>query len=1365
MRNNSQGKKQEVEDQRRNVKLTKNKMSVTTCNDSLNAKTLNVKSVSAMCDKCVLIDKHAMCVLNSVVKPIKKTITSESNKKPRHITRKLYERVSKTCSWWYLKFTPSGYKWKPKSGEEYVNPNLVEIVLFIVDPGCSKHMTGNLKLLINFVEKFLGTIKFGNDQIAPILGYGDLVVQLEAIPQTSEALTPNPCMVPSRVARHRDKLMYKYRCDQLSCELVELKAIDSQRQGSNENASFGTNVVNEPQPLWVRAEVYIKNIFNAAEIVAKGRLKSLDPNEIVRALELMLFKTSRKYAKGLLLLVEDLMLLVVAAAKLPILNPNEFDLWKMRIKQCFLMIDYSLWKVILNGDSPTPTKVVDGVVQPIAPTTAEQRLAKNNELKARGTLLMALPNKHHTNESVSAVTSVSAASTKPPAFILSNVDNLVMLSFTPSLQEIDLKWQMAMLTMRARRGYFARECRSPKDTRNKDTHRRSVPVELLLLMHCSETDVSVPTSPVHDSETVPTIINVKPSLTKPTKDMSQSNRPSAPFIKDWVSDTEDESEGEPMPTQNAPSFVQTSEHVKSPRPYVKPVKHPTQAKNLRKDIPKSRVHRNSWNRKACFVCKSVNHLMKGSDYYEKKMVQKHVWNHAMRINHQNSTRMTHPHSKKHVVLTTVLTKSRLVPLNVARPITTAVNPQQALKDKEIDRGYVTFDGNPKGGKIIGKGKIKTGKLDSDDVYFVKELKFNLFSVSQMCDKKNSVLFTDTECVVLSFDFKLPDENHVLLRVPRENNMYNVDLENIIPSRDLTCLFAKATLDESNLWHRRLGHINFKTINKLVKGNLVRGLPSKVFENNHTCVACKKGKKHRGSCKTKPVSSVSQPLQRTPYELSLGRTPSIGFVRPFGCPVTILNTLDPLGKFNRKADERFLVGYSVSSKAFRVFNTRTRIIQETLHINFLESQPNVAGNGPTWLFDIDTLTLSMNYQLVVAENQPNHNAGVQGNFDADVDVAFDDKENESEVHVSPSSSNKPKKRDEKAKREAKGKSPIDLSIGVRDLSDEFKEFFVNSTNRVNATTHQTRSMARMVKEQGGLTQINDEDFHTCMFACFLSQEEPKRVHEAFTDPSWIEAMQEDLLQFKMQKEEGIDYEEVFAPIARIEAIRLFLAYASFMGFMVYQMDVKGAFLYETIEEEVYVCQPLGFKDPDHLDKVYVDDIIYGSTNKELRKAFEKSMKDNQDKYVAEILKKFSFTDSKSASTPTDTEKPLLKDLDSKDVDVHIYRSMIGSLLYLTSSRPDIMFSVCARARFQVTPKVSHLHVVKRIFRYLKGKPHLGLWYPKDSPFNLVAYSDSDYAGASLDRKSTTGSCQFLGCRLISWQCKKQTVVATLSTEAE
>ncbi|GKA77592.1 putative ribonuclease H-like domain-containing protein [Tanacetum coccineum] len=285
-----------------------------------------------------------------------------------------------------------------------------------------------------------------------------------------------------------------------------------------------------------------------------------------------------------------------------------------------------------------------------------------------------------------------------------------------------------------------------------------------------------------------------------------------------------------------------------------------------------------------------------------------------------------------------------------------------------------------------------------------------------------------------------------------------------------------------------------------------------------------------------------------------------------------------------------------------------------------------------------------------------------------------------------------------------------------------------------------------------------------------------------------------------QEEGIDYDEVFAPVARIEAIRLFLAYASFKDFVVYQMDVKSAFLYGKIEEEVYVCQQPGFEDPNFPNRVYkVEKALYGlhqapkawyetlSTylleNRFQRGQIDKTLfikRDqgdilivqkeygifiSQDKYVTEILKKFSFSDVKTANTPMETHKPLLKDADGEDVGKHMYRSMIGSLMYLTSSRPDIMFVVCVCARFHVNPKVSHLYVVKRLSGYPKGQPKLGLWYPKDLPFDLVAYTNNDYTGESLDRKSTIGDCQFLGCRLISWQCKKQTVVANSTIEAK
>ncbi|GKC42902.1 putative ribonuclease H-like domain-containing protein, partial [Tanacetum coccineum] len=359
-----------------------------------------------------------------------------------------------------------------------------------------------------------------------------------------------------------------------------------------------------------------------------------------------------------------------------------------------------------------------------------------------------------------------------------------------------------------------------------------------------------------------------------------------------------------------------------------------------------------------------------------------------------------------------------------------------------------------------------------------------------------------------------------------------------------------------------------------------------------------------------------------------------------------------------------------------------------------------------------------------------------------------------------------------------------------------------------STPQTRRMTKNLKEHGLFSSVqqrtNHKDFQSCLFACFLSQEEPKVYRNKKDERGIVIKNKARLVAQGYTQEEGVDYDEVFTLVSRIEAIRQFLAYALFKDFVVYQMDVKSAFLYGKIEE-VYVCQPPGFRDPDFPDRVYkvekalyglhqapkawyetlstyllangfqrgnidktlfikrdksnillvqvyVDDIIFGSTRKKMSTEFEKMMHKkfqtssmgeltfflglqvkqkeygifiSPDKYVNEILDKFGFSDVKTARTPMETQKALLKDGDGEDVDEHLNRSMIGSLMYLTSSRPDIMFAVCACARFQVNPKVSHLHAVKRIFRYLKGQPKLGLWYPKDSPFDLESYTNSDY----------------------------------------
>ncbi|GJW47311.1 retrovirus-related pol polyprotein from transposon TNT 1-94 [Tanacetum coccineum] len=483
--------------------------------------------------------------------------------------------------------------------------------------------------------------------------------------------------------------------------------------------------------------------------------------------------------------------------------------------------------------------------------------------------------------------------------------------------------------------------------------------------------------------------------------------------------------------------------------------------------------------------------------------------------------------------------------------------------------------------------------------------------------------------------------------------------------------------------------------------------------------------------------VVKPHNKTPYELFHGRTPTLSFMRPFGCPVIILNTIDHLGKFDGKADEGFFVGYSLNSKAFSVFNSRIRIVEENLHIRFSENTPNVVGSRLDWLFDIDALTRTMNYEPIVAGTQSNGFVGTKARDNAgqakkETEPKEDNVNNTNNVNAA--STNKVN--------DVGGKTSIKLQFdpnmpALEDYKDDEDDGAEADMNNLDTTIQVSPNLTTRINKDHPLDQV---------IGNLQSATQTRRMSKSLEEhgnkkDKWGITIRnkERLVAQGYTQEEWIDYDKLFAPVARIEAFRLFLAYASFKEFVVYQMDVKSAFLYEKIEEEAYVCQPPRFEDPDFPDRVYKMSSM-GELTFFLGVQVQQK-KDgifiSQDKYVIEILKKFGFIEVKTASTPMETQKPLLKDENGEDVDVHMYRSMIGSLMYFTSSRPDIMFVVCTCARYQVNPKVSHLHVVKRIFRYLKGQPKLGLWYPKDSPFDLVAYTDSDYAGASLDRKSTTG----------------------------
>ncbi|GJY24533.1 ribonuclease H-like domain-containing protein [Tanacetum coccineum] len=486
-----------------------------------------------------------------------------------------------------------------------------------------------------------------------------------------------------------------------------------------------------------------------------------------------------------------------------------------------------------------------------------------------------------------------------------------------------------------------------------------------------------------------------------------------------------------------------------------------------------------------------------------------------------------------------------------------------------------------------------------------------------------------------------------------------DMKNIVPKDGLTCLVAKATSEESMLWHRRLGHVNFKNINKLVKDNLepldetseilknfikeienlvdkkvkiIRSDNGTEFKNHVMDEFCReKGIKREYSVARTPQQNgvaerknrtlieaartmladsklpttfwaeavstacyvqnrvlVVKPHNKTPYELFRGIKPAIGFMKPFGCHVTILNTLDKLGKFDGKSDEGFFVGYSLSSKAFRVYNIRTRKVQENLHVGFLENKPMLEGNGPKWLFDLDSLTQTMNYVPVVAGTFSNVSAGMQEGSESNISSQKD----QDCIFM-------PIWKDASYFEDITPQSVDDVQLQDQDGNHDDCSFQDDGID-----DHQVNTASPQVNTASPQVNTGSRELSTADYAVNSATSEGLMGPIPTTEDS-------------QQEDQGI------------ELGNLSPSYAV-------QQKKKGIFI-------------------------------------------------SQDKYVHEILKKFNYTDVKSASTPTDLERPLVKDADADDVDEHLYRSMIGSLMYLTASRPDIMFAVCACASLEFCDK--------------------------------------------------------------------------------
>nr|GEV31189.1 ribonuclease H-like domain-containing protein [Tanacetum cinerariifolium] len=746
-----------------------------------------------------------------------------------------------------------------KQGKSFCQrkPKEISAAGYEAKEGCSKHMTRNLKLLINFVWKFMGTVRFENDHVAAILGFGDL--------QWGNILI-------TRV----------YFVEGLGHNLFSVGQLcDSDLEDVNE---LNSNAM-------VDGNTFVNPFSNPSTSAAEpSSSKKMD------------FETAQ----------------TSTTAKLPIFKQGEYDIWRLRIEKHFQVQDYALWDVIENENSfklaAQTTTNLDGSLTTLIPGhVTREKAQKKNDVKARNlnlNFLRSLPSEWHThvmvwrnkpdldtmsfddlynnfkivkqevkgtassslslssqnmdflsspsstnkvntdygvstaNTHVSpASTQVSTASTQVSTANLGDATIYAFLASQPNgsqlvhkdleqiheddLEEMHLKWHLALLSMRTEGGTRNQDSRN----KNQDSSRRTVNVEETSSKAMVAIDgASFDWSYMADEEIPKTWLlwlfqTLRPVNTAHPKTTVYNARPMSHFLK------------------SAQSTVK--------RPYEKRIAFTN--KNFSQKVNTAKVKFNTARPKA------VNTTRPNSTVVN-----------AIRLN-----QMLKIHDREHVI---------------------------SSDFKEFNGGYVTFGERAKGGKITSKGTLKTGKLDFEDVYFVKKLQFNLFSVSQMCDKKNCVLFTDTRFFVLSPDFKLADKSQVLLKVPRKNNMYNVDMKNIVPKESLTCLVAKAT---SMLWPMRLGHA--KEVNT--------------------------------ACYVQNRVLVVKPHNVTPYELFRG-------------------------KFDGKSDEVFFVRYSMNSKAFRVYNIRTRKVEENFHIRFLEDKPIIVGDGPKWLFDIDVLTKSMNYVLVV-----------------------------------------------------------------------------------------------------------------------------------------------------------------------------------------------------------------------------------------------------------------------------------------------------------------------------------------------------------------------------------------------------------------
>nr|GEW43727.1 retrotransposon protein, putative, unclassified [Tanacetum cinerariifolium] len=791
----------------------------------------------------------------------------------------------------------------------------------------------------------------------------------------------------------------------------------------------------------------------------------------------------------------------------------------------------------------------------------------------------------------------------------------------------------------------------------------------------------------------------------------------APIIEEYESDSDNDLVSNVQEDKEKPSFAFTDsvKHVKTSRENVKETGTPNHSPETEKRDRNCYTRKGlgyAFTRKACFVCGSFSHLIRDCDFHEKRMAKqaeltksknkvtgqrenRPVWNNFQRVNHQN----------KHMT----------------------GNKAHLADYQEFKGGFVAFEGSNR--RITGKGKIKAGR----------GLPYKIFENDHTCVACQKGKQHKASCLVRFIFLKSKDETTPIFKdfIRQAENQFNHKVKTI-RSDNGTKFKNNKLIEFYGLKGIKREYSNARTPQQ----NGVAGRKNRtLIEAARTMLAdlflptTFWAEAVNTACYVFNKVLVTKPQNKTPYELLTGKQPIISYLRPFGCHVTILNTIDQLGKFDEKSDSGFLVGYSLNSKSFRVYNLETKRVEENLHVNFLENKPNVVGKGHAWMFDLDYLTNFMNYEPISVENQANKSAGPkEANNSAGTQANDDQSTNSKEIDLHEEHFVLPiwyaysttiKSSGDKTEKNTDFKTCEEQKEATHDIQNAN----TSSTNLLNSVSTPLSTVGPSRAFNDGELSYPDDPSMPHLEDIYASPNLPfekkaigtKWVHRNKKDERGVVVRNKArLIAQGHRQEEGKDCDEAFAPVARIEAIRIFLAFASYMGFIVYQMDVKSVFLYGTIDEEVYVSQPPGFVDPKFSNKnSWCDEFEELMKNRfqmssmgELTfflglqvKQKEDGIFISQDKYVAEILKKFNFLNVKTASTPIETHKPLVKDEEAIDVVVHLYR-------------------------FQVTPKTSHLQVVKRIFR-----------------------------------KSTTRGCQFLSMRLILWQCKKQTIMATSTTEAE